>query len=353
MTRTPSADVDTTDETRSPEPAAAGETQLLLRAMRHWYEQAGIRVDPRRMLDVELQAGRNYWPPNLAPHVTHPLVERLGTGVRQELLVRQLYQYLQFTANYELRVINRATEMIANNRSGLPLSTEARLDAYKIYTDEGYHALYSTDMIRQVERTTGIAFREYDFDRFVRYLDDLEGQAPDLRAVVQMLVVVVFETLITGTLTQIPKDGNVVEAVRDIVTDHAEDEGRHHAFFSCFFPILWGGLSPGQRTQVGRLVPQMIVRPLEPPAAVIRASLEGAGLGRDEVVQVLAESYPRDAVMAGVRRTAKSTLRLFGNHGLYDDPEVRHAFDAAGLLVAERAPHVAAGRSAGGDGESS
>ncbi len=343
---TPSTDLEPAEGSTPP-----GETRLLLRAMRHWYDQAGIRVDPRRILEVELQAGRNYWPPNLAPHVTHPVLDQLSGQARQELLIRQLYQYLQFTANYELSVINRATGMIANNRSGIPLSTQVRLDAHKIYTDEGYHALYSSDMIRQVERTTGVRFHEYDFDRFVRYLDELEQQTPELRSVVQMLVVVVFETLITGTLTQIPKDGNVVEAVRDIVTDHAEDEGRHHAFFSGFFPLLWGTLDARQRTQLGRLVPQMIVRPLEPPEAVIRASLERAGLGRDEVEQVVTESYPRDAVMAGIRRTARSTLRLFGNHGLYDDREVRHAFDAAGLLVEESELYEADRDGAGnGDG---
>jgi hypothetical protein len=313
---------------------SADEVASITRALRRWYDRAGVRVDPRRILRDEHREGLHHWPPELTPFIDHPLVVERGAAARDELLVRQLYQYLQFTASYELRVINRATEIIANGRSGLQLPSAVRLDAYKIYVDEGYHALYSADVIHQVEAASGIEFRPFDFEAFLGYLRDAQDAAPvTLRRVVAMLVVVVFETLITATLTQIPRQGNVISLVREIVTDHAEDEGRHHVFFSEFFSYLWGQLDARQRSAVGVLIPEFVARPLEPPRPALRDALAGVGLDRDQVEQVLEESYPRERTADAIRHTAKATLKLFGRHGLYDDPRTREAFVARGLLT--------------------
>lgn len=308
------------------------------RAMRQWYERAGVRVDPRRTLESDGLDGKHYWPPDLAPFVSHPLVVERGAALRDELLIRQLYQYLCFTANYESRVINPGTEMIANGRSGFDLPADMMLDAYKIYCDEGYHALYSFDVIRQVEAATGVPYRPYDVESLLADIGGIVARArSELRGVASLLVVVVFETLVTATLTQIPGDPNIVPLVREIVTDHARDEGRHHAFFSSVFPMIWGQLGHTDRCRLGVLLPEMIVRPLEPPQSGIRASLELAGMAPAEIDQVLIDSYPADATRESIRRTARATLRLFEHHDVYDDACVREAFIRQGLLKAAHA----------------
>lgn len=307
---------------------------ILDRSMQSWYDKAGVRNDPRRMIGEE-QNGEFYWPPQLAPFVNHPLVAKLekADAAKHELLIRQLYHYLQFTSNYELRVINRATDLIATGRSGVPLSTQVRLDAFKIYTDEGYHALYSVDAIHQVEKRTGVQFNEYDFDNFLNYLSDVKGQLPELKGAVELLVVIIFETFITGSLTQVPKDNNVVSLVREIVTDHAEDEAHHHAFFSGFFPLLWGQLTVFERTKLGKILPQLIVRPLEPAIPIIHQSLLGVGLSDEEARHVIEDTYPRDEVMAGIRKSARSTMNLFAKYDLFEDKEIRNSFEESGLIL--------------------
>jgi hypothetical protein len=310
------------------------ETAAITKALRQWYDRAGVRVDPRRLMREESREGLFYWPPELAGFVAHPLVAERGDGVRDELLVRQLYQYLQFTANYELRVINRATELIANGRTGLELPAAVRADAYKIYCDEGYHALCSFDVIAQVEDASGVEHRPFDFDARLRYLHEAQDAAPDrLRTTVALLVVIVFETLITATLTQIPRQGNVISLVREVVRDHAQDEGCHHAYFSKFFGYLWGQLSPRDRRVLGPLLAEFIVRPLEPQLGTLRDSLLVAGLSRDATEHVIEDAFPPHEARETIRTTAKSTLRLLGRHGLYDDPGTREAFEARGLLL--------------------
>jgi hypothetical protein len=332
----------TYDDHEIPEPDGAPvaaapddhEVAAITKALRSWYDRAGVRVDPRRLMREEHRDGLEYWPAALARFVEHPLVAGRGPAVRDELLVRQLYQYLQFTANYELRVINRSTELIANGRSGLDLPAPVRLDAYKIYVDEGYHALYSFDVIAQVEQASRIKHRPFDFDATLRHLHDAQDALPrGLRTTAALLVVIVFETLITATLTQIPRSGEVISLVREVVRDHAQDEGCHHAYFSKFFGYLWGQLTPRDRRRLGPLLAEFVVRPLQPQLDPLRDALAVAGLPRDEAEAVLADSFPADETAGAIRSTARSTLRLFGRHGLYDDPGTRAAFEARGLLV--------------------
>lgn len=312
------------------------EVSAITRALRTWYEAAGVRADPRRVLGDERREGLFYWPPHLAPLESHPAVVERGPQAREEILVRHLYQYLDMTANYELRVVNKASELLANGRSGFHLPEPVRLDAYKIYVDEGYHALYSRDLIFQVVAATGIAHRPLDFEPYMAFMRQAQEAVPaELAFVVAILVVVVFETFVTSTLVQIPKQKNVISTVRELVTDHAEDEARHSVFYSELFGYVWGQLRPAHRRLLGPLLPAFVVRPLELPRATLRDWLVSSGIDPIDTDGIIDEAYPDAETRVGMARTARATLRLFGRHGLYDDPRTREAFDAHGLLPSD------------------
>ncbi|MEV4438841.1 diiron oxygenase [Streptomyces sp. NPDC049577] len=300
---------------------------------RDWYERAGVRGGPRRLLGDELRDGQLFFPPALVPYLDHPRVRALPGPGREALLARHLYHYLEFTAQFETRVVNRATERIAGGRSGLDLATATRLDAYRIYCDEGYHSLYSLDVVDQVSRASGITPLPYDFRPFLDRLDAVGREAlPDEPLLAQLLQVVVFEMLITAILNDVPKDPRVLTLVRDVVRDHARDEGWHHAFFARFFRELWHGLTGPQRGRVARCLPGLIRSSLLPDRAPVRAALAAAGLGPTAVAEVVHDAYPRDRVDRGIRDAARHAVRLFEETGVLDVPGGRRAFETAELL---------------------
>jgi hypothetical protein len=137
--------------------------------------------------------------------------------------------------------------------------------------------------------------------------------------------------LISGILAQVPRDERVVTSVREMVADHAEDEGRHSAFFSQFFAYLWPRLGPTLRSELGPLLPEFVRAFLEPDRAAIRRSLAGLPLSRDAVEQIVAESYPTAEVAANARDAATVTLHLFEHNGVMDDPRLADAFREHGL----------------------
>ncbi|KPI00269.1 P-aminobenzoate N-oxygenase AurF [Actinobacteria bacterium OK074] len=301
--------------------------------MNGWYEKAGVRTDPRRVIGDEIEAGGTLFPEALIPYLHHPLVDALEPDRRLGLVARHFYQYMHFTMHFETSVVNRATARIADGTSGLRLPDETRLDAYRIYCDEAYHALYSLDIVQQVRGATGIDAPAYDFAPFLGRLDSIGDEVlPGEPVLVQLLQVVVFETLVTSILKDVPKDLSVIGTIREVVRDHAEDEGRHHAYFAAFFKELWQGMSPVLRERAARCLPELVSRSLTPELVPVRASLRAAGLDEAAVREIVADCHPPDRVRENIRSSARHTFHLFESVGVMDVPGARDAFISAGLL---------------------
>lgn len=295
-----------------------------------WYTAAGVRTGVRRMFADETDRGRVCYPERLVPYLSHEAVRRLDPRRRRELVVRHLYQFLLSTTHLETRIVNRSAELIANGRSGLDLAPAVRLGAFKVYCDEGYHALYSLDLAEQVAAATGIPVPPWDYGGFVDALEEAGRRVlPDHPRLVPLLQVVVFETLITAVLNEIPNDDTVITAVRDLVRDHARDEGHHHRFFAGFFHELWHQLDPSLRVPVAHALPELVASCLTWDVEPVRGSLRLAGLDAGTAEEVVAASY---AGTGGLADTCRATVRVYRSAGVLDVPGAAEAFAARGLL---------------------
>ncbi|MEU8462967.1 diiron oxygenase [Streptomyces sp. NPDC029003] len=301
-----------------------------------WYENAGVRGGVRRMFDAETERGRVFFPDALVPHLAHPEVKALAPERVREVSVRHLYQFLHSTTHLETRVVNGAAEPVANGNSGLHFPTALRMDAFKVYCDEGYHALYSLDLADQIAAATGIAVPEVDYGGFVTALQESGRRLlPEDPVLAGQLQAVVFETLITAVLNEVPQDPTVVSTVRELMRDHAKDEGRHHRFFSAFFLELWARLDPRRRGLAARALPAMIRAALDWDLEPVRVSLRLAGLDEDRTEAVLVDSYGGGAGLDRIQTISRSTLRLCAQVGAFDLPGATDAFAAHGLRAPE------------------
>lgn len=301
-------------------------------ALARWYDTAGVRTGVRRMFQDETQAGKVFFPARLVPYLTHDAVRALPPERHSELAVRHLYQFLLSATHLETRIVNSAAELIANNRAGLNLPMAARLDAFKVYCDEGYHALYSLDLADQVATATGIAIPEWNYGGLVDGLVHAGRLLlPEEPQLVRLLQVVVFETLITAVLNELPGDRSVVTAVRDVMRDHAKDEGRHHRFFTAFFHELWAALNLTLRARVARLLPTLIRRCLDWDVNPVRSSLRLAGLDLSTADQVVRDCYG-DVDIGRIQHICQATVRMCESAGVFDIPGAREEFAAQGLI---------------------
>ncbi|MFI7537270.1 diiron oxygenase [Streptosporangium sp. NPDC049376] len=299
---------------------------------RNWDARASVRTKPRHVLD-EPQASQLYFPPELHPVVDHRLVADRGPEVRHRLLVHRLYGYLRFTTELETVTVLPVAAELGMSRSGLHLPPAMRRDAFKIVTDEAWHAQFSDDLLDQVEQATGLAATLPRRPRFLHSLKVVhDGLDPCLGGLANLLFAVVSETLISSILTDLPHDQRLPPAVRGTVADHAEDEGRHHAYFRSLLRHFWGALDRAEQRAIGPVVPELIHAFLQPDLPAVALSLVEEGFTPAETEQILREAYPPERVRASIRESSTACVRYFAEVGCLDDPRTRESFVRADLL---------------------
>jgi hypothetical protein len=293
---------------------------------RSWHSRSSVRTKPRRAIEEEEPSALVYFPPELVPVSQHALVQGLGPDTVNRVLIQQLHTYLEFTSELEVGAVNPVTAMISRRRSGFDLPETMVEDAYKIYTDEAWHAQFSDDLGRQVAVKTGVGPSVFEEPNFFRKLKGFQLElGPDEQRLVMIFFTIVSETLISASLSGIPTNPRVVEAVRELVADHAQDEGRHAAYFGRLLEFTWPRLNKAQRALIGPLLPEMILAFLEPDFVAIAGNLRACGLTAEQIDQVMTESYPPATVSAGIRSASKATIRHFERVGVVEDPRTAEA----------------------------
>ncbi|WP_433616687.1 diiron oxygenase [Dactylosporangium sp. CA-139114] len=295
-----------------------------------WYERASVRSKPRRMLEGGEPV---YFSPELVPIAAHPLVLERGEQAVRQILVHRLFTYLHFTTELEQVAVLPVASAIARGRAGIDLPEQMRSDAYKIVTDEAWHAQFSYDLVRQVEAETGIHLPELPLPAFIGRLDTIASTLPDrMRGLTALLFCIVSETLISAILSDLPRDSRLPSAVREVVRDHAVDEGRHHTYFKDMLSRLWPELSVAEQRIVGPAVPQIIDAFLRPDLAALVPGLTRIGLTAEECRGVIAESTPEHLIRRDIAAAARPATRYFTEVGALDHSRTREAFESAGLL---------------------
>lgn len=303
-----------------------------------WDALASVRRKPRRLfLSGESAELALYFPPELYPIALHPLVAAMGEAVVRTLLLQRLYDYLDFTTDLETVAVIPVATKISRGRSGLHLPAQMRSDALKIVTDEAWHAQFSDDFSRQIARETGCPPLRFNGDQppaFATRLDRIREQLPhNLRGIETLLFAIVSETLISGILADIPRDERIPVSVREVVRDHAEDEGRHHVYFRSVFRRLWPALTPLERSSIGRIIPSIVYSFLEPDYGLAAQHLSTLGMTASEIEQVISESWTKEAVQGDIAQSAAPLIRYLKEAGAVDDARTAESFYRAGLII--------------------
>jgi hypothetical protein len=296
-----------------------------------WDRQAWVRSKPHRSAPFSDEL--EFFSPDLCPLLRHPEVRAAPAPVRRAIGIHALYLYLEFTVRLETGPVNEAC-LLLRSPDFLPwLPTGVRDDALRIYTDEAGHAEMSHELMARVRAASGVEPIRAE-PRLLGELARTRATAPaGVRPLVTLFFVIVSETLITATLTRLPRDERVQPAVRDLAADHAADEGRHHAYFRQLFEYLWPRLPVPLRRQVGLLLPDFVEAFLWPDEPALTAVLGTFGGTFAEPARIVAEVVADERTRAEVRRGAQPTLRMLAQHGVLNDPPVRAAFRRRGLLA--------------------
>ncbi len=295
-----------------------------------WDRRSWVRSKPHR--DSPFTRNGHYFSADLCPLSACPPVLAAPAAVRSAILVHSLYLHLEFTVRLEMGPVNEICALL-RSPGFLPwLPTGMKDDVLRIYTDEAGHAEMSHTLKAAVLAETGVV----PIDHRPRFLAELaalySAELPAYRPLVKLFFAIVSETLITGTLTRLPKDPSVQPAVRELAQDHAADEGRHHAFFRQLFELLWPRMPLPLRRKIGALLPRVIFAFLWPDEPALTSVLRSMPGEFDDPERVVAEMSGAARTRDAVLRNATPTLRMLRDNEVFEDPSVSKAFLDAGLL---------------------
>lgn len=266
-------------------------------ALFEWHRRAAVRHAPRNMLNED-DVGRHLFPHKLAPVLKHALVRKLDGERTFALLNNHLFRYLDFTAKLEMAVVNDVVKDIALNHMPVPLDEQTVLAAHKIYVDEAFHALMSVDLLQQAQRLLQV---DAVLPKAPRFLRELRGhlraaRSEEERRLIRLFFVIVSETLITSSLTEIRQDGTLPIAVRKTLAQHAKDEAAHQRFFMGLLRGLWPALTPSDQAFCLWLIPQFVHAFVTPDYEAITAELRAFGLPPDDAQIVIQETYGAEVI---------------------------------------------------------
>lgn len=301
-----------------------------------WDSYSAIRSKPRQRLREGTAVGPEkllYFSPDLVPLSKHRLIAERNLGT--QVLLQHLYNYLAFTAILEHRFVNPIMIRIAHRDIGLTLPKSMVVDAYRIYCDEGYHALCSADLTQQIEDFTGIA--PIVGDRlpkpFRDSLDAIEAAPAALKPLIELAFIIVSETLVSAILTRSHLDARVEPAIRQVILEHAQDEAVHQAYFADLTRLAWPQLSGEARTFLGTAIPGMVLSFLSPDSQHMTRVLGSFGIPIDESRRIIAESHSEAEILESARRASTFTVGLFKSVGAFQDQQTHDAFLGSGLIA--------------------
>lgn len=299
----------------------------------NWHERASVRRAPRRILDPD-DLALDLFPRALVPVASHEIIKRKYTEKIPHLLALALFRYLSFTINLEMLVVNPATQQLLLDKLPFRLSGEDVMDAYKIYCDEAYHALFCADMLSQVIERAGFSPSEQKAPYFLRRYEEMEG-ASDEVALNRFLFATASEMMITSSLSHVRENQqrDNPAAIRQIMTDHSADEARHHVFYRDVFSDYSRSLSRDVVVRMTAKIPNYILAFITPDLDNIISDLVHIGLTIDEARQVCEEIYSEKVIEDYANDCSGGIKNMLVELGLSEEPEISDNFNRVGILI--------------------
>jgi hypothetical protein len=218
-----------------------------------WYQSAAVRRWSWPETSADQQGGYNYFSPNLVTAAQHPRVRAGGPAVTTCLQRRHLFRYLAVTEAIEIELVNPALCHVMKQ----PELRDFVPQAYRIYTDEGFHAVMCLELRERLVGSAEVPYVTRYRSAGLMRIFALCGSYPErMRDLALFTAASLNETLITPSLRQ-STDPTVAPLVRRVIEAHAADEAVHHAFFARLFCTVWAGLPSADQQLLAELIPQL------------------------------------------------------------------------------------------------
>src|SRR3990167_4927750 len=307
----------------------------------NWDSVSSVRSKPNKYqmtsehLDAELNE-RRWFIKEGVPILEHPLLKGMDRECEQYLLGRFLLQFLEYGTILEHEFVNTILADRGLGESGVHIPDRMRVDAFKIYTDEAYHAQFNMEATQQIRDYIGMPVSEawpLQNSRLIGLRKLIPQNKSRENFLVRFGIVVASETIAPKELTETMK-GIVIEPIYNLFVDHAEDEKKHCMYFSALFEVVWNYLSDDEKQYLGLIFPKILKSFVDINKVALFDALAKIGVDKQSAKMIIDDSYPEDFCVKRALSVASSTFFNLERLGVYSISGVRDAFKAEGFARA-------------------
>jgi hypothetical protein len=269
------------------------------------------------------------------PMLTHALLKNIEPSQEQYLLGRFLLQFLEYGTVLEHEFVNTILAELALGEAGIPLPDQMRVDAFKIYTDEAYHACFNLEATQQIRNYIGLSMADawpLKNSRLVG-LRKLIPQGDTKKSfLIRFGIAAISETVAAKELSE-TMQGIVIDPIYDLFVDHAEDEKKHCMYFSTLIEVVWNYLSADEKKFLGMSFPKILKAFVDINTVALFDMLNKIDITREAAEIIIKDSYPEDFTVQRALSVASISFRVFERLGVFNIPEVKEAFISEGFLA--------------------
>jgi len=281
-------------------------------ALSRWHTTSAIRQFRYEDIINDGIQGHLPFSPSLVPISGHPLVKE--KGVQEKILYRCMTEYMLFTTYLEILLINPSLTFLIFGDHNFNLDDCIYTDAMKIYCDEGYHALFSLETFTHVDIPYYKGIREIKKPNSIQRVFNIINNLDKTRRGVALLsFAMVSETMVTNSLLSAMKDETVAASVRSIISAHAEDEGKHQAFFMRVYPLIWHQLPENEKNELGSIFRNFAESFVEPDWDFYSAVLQESSFDKAEVNLIISDVKSTFNLDLAVNSATPATRKVLKN----------------------------------------
>lgn len=293
-----------------------------------WDKTSSVRSRPYKYMltreDTKETNPERWFPSVLIPELTKPLTDILPAHARLKIHIGYLLHFLDYTTDLEIMYVNRAVPCITVGSLARFFSAQDRLSALKLYTDEGYHALFSKELSDQILQYFAIPRRRSTrLNHLDRICHNHFGKHLDL---VLFLIAFVSETIIVRELSWLSHD-DLVAPIFHMFQDHLLDEAKHAIFFADAFVNLWGQLSTNEKSFAVTALISIIHAFFRPNTTLIRTLTQEHFL----TVKKSLSTHPKNW-KSRIIKTTTLTMKAVRRTDLLENHDYLEALRVGGLL---------------------
>ncbi|RPG53597.1 MAG: hypothetical protein CBE48_001120 [Flavobacteriales bacterium TMED288] len=309
-----------------------------VKTKKDWDKHAAVRVSNKsydlKLNDIDSNDDLNWHLPSYSAILKHDGLKSLSDDQKRFVMGTQLLEFVEKTTIFEVEHVNNVANSLALGKYNFEIPNILKVDAFKIYTDEGFHALFSKKMADDIKKYYKIEdditpylknfFLELnnigsEFGKKYSYLSNLSST-------------IVSESMIVQDISNEMK-GIVYEPIREMFKDHMIDEAYHANYFGTLLKVIWPQFSEKEKEIMSFNLCESILLLSKPRVDIYHYSLSKLGFDKKRISEIISDVYDNKETKENIlKKKSSQVLKLLENSGVFNFTFAKEKFKASELI---------------------